>query len=328
MTVSTTQAIQMTEVGAADLLRLVELPLAEPGAGEVLIRQTAIGINYVDVYHRQGRYAVPLPAVLGVEAAGVVEAVGSADTGFTVGQRVAYASFPPGAYAGHRVMPAARVVALPDGVDDRTAAAGLFAGLTAHYLIHRLYPAKGGETVLFHAAAGGVGLIAGQWLKSLGVRTIGTVGSAGKVALARDHGYDEVLVLGRDDVPARVRALTQGKGVPAVFDSIGKDTIDLSLDSLAPHGMLVSFGSASGPVPPLSVEDLRARGSLQVAAPTFGTYMANRSDITTSAAALFAAIAAGTIRIEVGGVYPLAEAARAHADLEGRRTTGSLLLIP
>ena len=325
---ASTKAIQLSEIGAADLLRLVDLPLAAPGAGEVLIRQTAIGINYVDVYHRQGRYPLSLPAVLGVEAAGVIEAVGSAGTGFTVGQRVAYASFPPGAYAGHRVMPADRVVALPDAVDERTAAAALFAGLTAHYLIHRTYPVQAGETVLFHAAAGGVGLIAGQWLRALGVHTIGTVGSAAKVALARDHGYDEVLVLGRDDIPARVRALTQGRGVSAVFDSIGRDTIDLSLDSLAPHGTLVSFGSASGPVPPLSVEALRAKGSLQVAAPTYGTYLARRTDLDGGAAALFAAIASGAIRIEIGGSYPLAEAARAHADLEGRRTTGSLLLIP
>ncbi|GGF48991.1 quinone oxidoreductase [Aliidongia dinghuensis] len=323
-----TKAIQMSEVGPADRLRLVDLPVAAPGPGELLIRQTAIGINYVDVYHRQGRYPLPLPAVPGVEAAGVVEAVGSSDTGFAVGQRVAYATFPAGAYAGHRVMPANRVVAVPDGVDDRTAAAALFAGLTAHYLIHRAYPVRAGDCVLFHAAAGGVGLIAGQWLKALGARAIGTVGSAAKRAVARDHGYDEVLVLGEDDVPARVRAATGGRGVPVVFDSVGRDTIDLSLDSLAPHGMLVSFGTASGFVPPIEIETLRAKGSLQVSAPTYGTYLATRADLEAGSAALFAMLARGAIRVEIGGIYPLAEAARAHADLEGRRTTGSLLLIP
>jgi NADPH2:quinone reductase len=313
--------------GGPEVLRWEEVEVGDPGPGEVRLRQAAVGLNYIDVYFRTGLYPAPsMPAVIGLEAAAVVDAVGDAVTEVAVGDRVAYAAPPLGAYAEVRLMPAHRLVKLPDSISERQAAAMMLQGMTVEYLIRRTFPVKAGQTVLFHAAAGGVGLIACQWLKHVGATVIGTVGSEEKAELARAHGCDHPILYRNENVAARVRELTDGAGVPVVYDGVGKDTFDASINSLAPRGMLVSFGNASGPVPPFETGLLAQKGSLYFTRPTLMTYTASREDLVASAAALFDVVTSGAVRIEINQTYPLADAARAHRDLEGRKTTGSTIL--
>lgn len=322
------KAIRVHAKGGPEVLRLDEVTVGEPGPGEARVRHTAIGVNFLDTYHRSGLYPLPMPAIIGSEGAGVVEAVGAGVTSFRAGDRVAYAGGPPGAYAEARLIPADRLVRLPDAIDDRTAAAMMLKGLTVQYLVRRTHRVERGETVLWHAAAGGVGLIACQWLKALGATVIGTAGSDEKAALARAHGADHVVVYTREDFVARVRALTGGAGVPVVYDSVGKSTFLGSLDCLRPLGLMVTFGNASGPVPALEPMLLTQKGSLFLTRPSLNHYTARREDLEAAAADLFAMVTSGQVRIEVGRTYPLAAAADAHRDLEARRTTGSLVLLP
>ncbi len=324
-----TRAIRIHAPGGPEVLRWEEVEVGEPGEGQVRLAQSAVGLNFIDVYHRTGLYPLPqLPAVIGLEAAGTVEAVGPGVEGLAPGDRVAYASPPAGAYAEARLMPADRVVKLPEGISDIQAAGMMLQGMTVHYLIRRTYRVEPGQTVLFHAAAGGVGLIACQWLKHLGVTVIGTVGSQEKAALARAHGCDHTILYKSESVPERVRELTGGAGVPVVYDSVGKDTFEGSLDSLAPLGLLVSFGNASGPVAPFEPGILAAKGSLFFTRPTLMTYTAKREDLVAAAENLFQVVGSGAVRIEVNQTYPLAEAAQAHRDLGARKTTGSTVLLP
>ncbi|HXZ00652.1 MAG TPA: quinone oxidoreductase [Stellaceae bacterium] len=319
----------MAEPGPPEVLRHEETALAPPGAGEVLLRQTAIGLNYIDVQHRTGRYPLPAyPSPLGLEAAGVIEAVGPGVAGLAPGQRVAYATGPIGAYAEARLIPADRVVALPPGIDDVTAAAIMIKGLTAHYLLFTTYPVRRGDTILVHAAAGGVGLLLCQWARHLGARVIGTVGSAEKAAIARAHGCDLAILYRDEDVVAAVRDATGGKGVPVVYDGVGKDTVEASLRCLAPRGLLVSYGTPSGAIPPLDLFRLNTLGSLYVTSPAFATHVGERAELLARAGALFAAIASGILKIDIRATYPLAEARRAHADLQNRRTIGLSILLP
>jgi NADPH2:quinone reductase len=323
------KAIRVERTGGPEALQWADVPVGQPGPGEALVRHTAIGLNFIDVYHRRGLYPLPsLPAVIGLEAAGRVEAVGPGVTEVVPGDRVAYAGGPTGAYSEIRVMPADRLVKLPDGIDDRRAAAMMLKGMTAEYLLRRTYAVKPGDAILIHAAAGGVGLIVCQWAKTLGATVIGTVGTKDKAELANTHGCDHVIVTGEEDFVARVREITGGKGVSVVYDSVGKDTFMRSLDCLRPRGLMVSFGQASGMVPPLDISILSAKGSLFLTRPTLMTYTASREDLMASAAALFDAVLRGVVRIEVRQTYPLRDAARAHADLEARRTTGSTVLLP
>jgi NADPH:quinone reductase len=324
-----TGAVRVHEVGGPEVLRFEDIDVGPPGPGQALIRQTAVGLNYIDVYFRSGLYPSPqLPFTPGIEGAGVVEAVGDDVSDLREGQRVAYASPPIGAYAERRVMPADRLVALPDEVSDEQAAAMMLKGMTAQYLLRRTYRVQEGQTILFHAAAGGVGSIACQWAKHLGARVIGTVGSEAKAELARAHGCAHVIRYDREDVVARVREITQGKGVPVVYDSVGKSTFDSSLDCLAPFGMLVSFGQSSGKIPPVDLGILSQKGSLYVTRPTLMTYTAARSDLLASAKELFEVVTSGAVKIEINQRLPLRDAAEAHRALEGRRTTGSTLLLP
>jgi len=323
-----TYAIRFHATGGPEVLNWEEVPVLAPGPGEALVRHTAVGLNFIDTYHRSGLYPLPLPSGLGLEAAGVVEEVGEGVREVAVGQRVAYAGGPPGAYSQRRVMPAHRLVPLPETIDDVTAAAVMVKGLTAWFLLRRTYRVQAGETILFHAAAGGVGLLACQWAASLGATVIGTVGSEAKVELARRHGCHHVVVLDRDDVPRRVRELTDGRGVPVVYDSVGRSTWEASLDCLAPRGLMVSFGNASGPVPPFSPLVLAEKGSLYLTRPTLMTYTAARADLLAGAEELFSALHDGLLRVHLHGTYPLAEAASAHRELEGRRTVGSTVLLP
>lgn len=302
--------------------------MAAPAQGEVRVRQTAIGVNYIDTYHRTGLYPMPLPGGLGVEAAGVVEAVGPGVDQFKVGDRVAYAGGTPGAYAETRVVSTALLVRIPDSIPDRDAAAVLLQGMTVQYLIRRTYALKAGETVLWQAAAGGVGLIACQWLKAIGVTMIGTVGSREKAELAKAHGCTHTILYREQNVAERVRELTNGAGVPVVYDSVGKDSWDWSIDSLQPYGLMVSFGNASGAVPPINIGQLAAKGSLYVTRPALTTYTANRANLDRAAGELFDMIASGKIKPVVSKVYPLKDAAQAHLDLEARKTTGSIILQP
>ena len=321
-----TRAIRFTRTGGPEVLELEEIALPEPKAGEALVRHRAIGVNFIDTYHRSGLYPLPLPSGLGSEAAGVVEKIGPGVTCIRVGERVAYAGAgAPAAYAEARLVPADRLVPLPDDISDEVAAAALLKGMTAEFLIHRTFPVAAGQTVLFHAAAGGVGLLACQWLNKLGARVIGTVGSDAKRELALAHGCHEVIVLGRENFPERVRELTSGHGVPVVFDSIGKDTFLGSLSCLEPRGMLVSFGNASGKPEPFDLALLAQKGSLYVTRPTLYTYVATREALLSSASSLFQAVRDG-LKVEIGQRFPLAEAAAAHRALEGRSTTGSTLL--
>jgi len=324
-----TKAIRIHEPGGPEVLRWEEVSVGDPGPGEVRLRQTAVGLNYIDVYHRSSLYPLPtLPAVIGMEGAGVVEAVGADVAELKEGDRVAYAAPPPGSYAEARLMPADRLIKLPDSIDDRQAAAMMLQGMTVRYLIRRTYPVKKGETVLFHAAAGGVGLIACQWLKHLGATVIGTVGSEEKAELARAHGCTHTIDYRREDFAAKVKDLTNGAGVSVVYDSVGQDTFEGSLKCLQPMGLLVGFGNASGPVPPFELGRLAAMGSLYITRPTLMTYTAKRDDLVATARDLFDVVQSGAVKIEINQTYPLSETAQAHRDLEARKTTGSTILLP
>ena len=322
------KAIRFHATGGPEVLRYEDVEVGEPKEGEARVRHTAIGVNYIDIYHRTGLYPLPLPSGLGVEGAGVVEAVGKGVAHVKRGDRVAYALGAPGGYAEVRVMATDRLVRLPDGITDRQAAGALLKGLTVQYLTRRTYPVKAGETVLVHAAAGGVGLIACQWLKALGATVIGTVGSDEKARLARAHGCDHAIVYTREDFAKRVRELTGGAGVPVVYDAVGKSAFQGSLDCLRPRGLMVTFGNASGPVPPLDLLQLSQKGSLFVTRPTLAHYTANRQELEAAARELFEVMQSGKVKVEVSASYPLAEAAQAHRDLEARKTTGSLVLLP
>ncbi len=323
------KAIRVHQYGGPETLRWEDVEVGDPGPGQIRIRHGAVGLNYIDVYHRTGLYPLPaLPWILGMEGAGRVEAVGDGVTEFKVGDRVAYASPPVGAYAEVRLIAADRVVALPETIDDRTAAAMMLQGMTAQYLLRRTYRVQPGDVILLHAAAGGVGLIASQWARQLGATVIGTVGSDDKAELARAHGCHQVIVYTRENFVERVRELTDGRGVAVVYDSVGQATFMGSLDCLRPLGMMVSFGNASGPVPPFDPGLLAAKGSLFLTRPTLMTYTAQRADLVASAAELFEVVASGAVKVEIHQTYPLAEAAQAHRDLEARRTTGSTVLLP
>jgi NADPH2:quinone reductase len=311
------------------VLRFEDVEVGSPGPGQALIRQTAVGLNFIDVYFRSGLYPPPqLPFIPGLEAAGVVAGVGEGVRELQVGQRVAYASPPIGAYSERRLMPADRLVALPDGVSDEQAAAMMLKGMTAQYLLRRTYRVQSGQTILFHAAAGGVGLIASQWAKHLGATVIGTVGSDAKAELARSHGCDHVIRYDREDVVARVREITGGKGVPVVYDSVGRATFESSLDCLSPLGMLVSFGQSSGKIPPVDLGILSQKGSLYITRPTLVTYTAERADLLAAAKELFDVVQSGAVEILINQRFPLRQAAEAHRALESRQTTGSTLLLP
>ncbi|WP_175905873.1 quinone oxidoreductase family protein [Burkholderia seminalis] len=322
------KAIRYDQPGGPEVMKWVDVEVGEPQAGEVRIRQHAVGLNYIDVYFRTGLYPQPLPGGLGMEAAGEVTAVGDGVTAFKVGDRVAYVGQPPGAYAQERVMPAARLVKLPDGISYDDAASVMLQGLTAHYLLRRTYPVKAGDTILIHAAAGGVGLLACQWAKALGATVIGTVGSDEKAALAQAHGCDHPIVYTRENFTQHVKEITNGAGVPVVYDSIGKDTYIGSLDCLAPLGYFVSFGNASGPLPPIDSKEFSSRGSLFFTRPTLFSYIAKRADLEAAAAELFDVILSGKVKTSINQRYPLAEVGRAHAELEARKTTGSTILVP
>jgi NADPH:quinone reductase len=320
-------AIRIHEHGGPEKMQWEEVQVGDPGAGQVRVRNTAIGLNYVDTYQRSGLYPMQLPFTLGSEGAGVVEAVGPKVKEFKVGDRVAYTG-PIGAYAEVVLRPADRLVKIPPGVDDKTAAAMMLKGLTTQYLIRRTYRVKKGDTILMHAAAGGVGLILCQWAKHLGANVIGTVGSDEKAELAKKAGCKHVIVTTREKFFDRVKAITKGKGLPVVYDGVGKDTFMESLDCLQPLGLMVSFGNASGPVPPFNLGVLSAKGSLHLTRPTLATYTASREDLVKAAQELFAVVKSGKVKIKVNQTYPLREAAQAHRDLESRKTTGSTVLIP
>lgn len=314
--------------GGPEVLEIEDRPVGEPGPGQVRIRHHAVGLNFIDIYQRSGLYPMALPAPLGMEAAGVIEAVGAGVTHLTPGQRAAYASQPPGAYTEARVMPAAQICPLPDAVSFEDGAAMMLKGLTVEYLFHRTVDLKAGDTVLFHAAAGGVGLIACQWARSEGIRLIATAGSAEKCRLALDHGAAAAVNYRDADWPARVRALTAGRGVDAVMDSVGAATWDGSLDCLRPLGMMISFGNASGPVPPVNLGTLAAKGSLKVTRPTLFTHIADHAACQAMAAHLFAKVTAGAVQIRIDQRFPLDRVVDAHRALEARATTGATVLLP
>jgi len=322
------KAIRYARTGGPEVLEYVDVEVGEPGPGEARVRNHAIGLNFIDVYFRNGLYPAPLPGGLGQEGAGVVEAVGPGVTHVQPGDRVAYAARPNGAYSELRVMPADILVQLPDAIDFETGAAMMLQGLTVQYLFRRTYPLKAGDTILFHAAAGGVGLIACQWARALGVNLIGTVGSNEKAELARQHGAAHVINYNTEDVVQRVLEITKGAKVPVVYDSVGKDTFTRSLDCLQPLGLMVSFGNSSGAVPPFALSELVSRGSLYITRPTLQTYAAKREDLEAMAADLFQMVTSGQIRIEIHQRFPLADAAQAHIALESRRTTGKTILLP
>jgi NADPH2:quinone reductase len=319
-------AIRFNTHGGPEVLRLEETDPGKPAAHEIQLRHTAIGVNYVDVYERTGLYPVTLPSGLGREAAGIVTALGRSVRGFRVGERVAYVYSVPGAYCELRNVPAERVVKVPRGISDEEAAALMLKGLTAHFLIRRTYKVSRGDTILVHAAAGGVGLILCQWARALGAKVIGVVGSDAKAELAKKYGCRHVLISGRDELVAGVKALTRGAGVPVVYDAVGKDTFMDSLDCLRRLGMMVTFGNASGPVPAINPLELSKRGSLFLTRPTLFNYIASREELTAGARELFSAVRSRKVRVIVGQRYPLREVAEAHRDLEGRRTTGSTVL--
>jgi NADPH2:quinone reductase len=302
--------------------------VGEPGPGQARVRHTAVGVNYIDTYHRGGLYALPLPSGLGNEAAGVVEAVGAGVDWVKPGDRVATGTGPLGAYSTARIVQADRLVKLPDGIDDRTAAAIMLKGLTAQYLLRQTFPLKGGETILFHAAAGGVGLIACQWARALGATVIGTVGSDEKAKLAREHGCAHTIVYTRENFVERVKEITGGKGVPVVYDGVGKETFPASLDCLSPRGTFVSFGNASGSVPPFNLMLLAQKGSLYATRPTLVNFATDRASLGAMASELFGMVQSGRIRVEIPQTFPLAQAADAHRALQGRQTTGSTVLLP
>jgi NADPH2:quinone reductase len=320
-------AIRLHQYGTADNLKWESIELNEPGADEVTIRHHAVGLNYIDVYHRTGLYPTPdLPCTIGMEGAGVVEAIGSNVTDFSIGDRVAYANPPLGAYAEARNLPAHRLVKLPDEITFEQAAAMMLQGMTAEYLLRRTFPVKAGDRILYHAAAGGVGLILTQWAKALGATVIGTVGSSDKASVAKAHGCDHIILYRDEDIVQKVKEFTNGKGVDVVYDGVGKDTWIQSLDSLRPRGMMVSFGNASGKVPAVELGELTSRGSLFLTRPTLMTYTANSQEMRDSAAALFEMVINGSVNIEINQRYALADAAQAHRDLENRVTTGSTIM--
>jgi NADPH2:quinone reductase len=323
------KAIRVHAHGGPEVLTYDDAPAGKPGTGQVLIRHTAIGLNFLDTYYRSGLYPAPagLPLIPGGEAAGVVLETGDGVEGLKKGDRIAY-STPFGAYCEERVIPAEKLVKIPDGASDEQAAAMMLKGMTAEYLLRRTFPVKAGDTVLYHAAAGGVGLIFGQWAKHLGATVIGTAGSADKIALAKANGFDHVINYRDDDFVAKVREITGGKLCDVVYDSVGKDTFPGSLDCLRPRGMFVSFGQSSGPIPPFNMALLSQKGSLYATRPTLFTYIAKREDLEASAAALFDVVSSGVVDIKINQRYALKDAAKAHADLEGRRTTGTSILIP
>lgn len=321
-----THAIRIHQPGGPEVLQWESVEVGKPAPGEIRVRHTAVGLNYIDVYHRTGAYPVQFPATPGMEGAGVVEEVGSAVAALKVGDRVAYASSPMGAYAEARLMPADRVVKVPDGISDAEAASMMLKGMTAKYLLRRTYRVKTGDTILVHAAAGGVGLILCQWAKHLGATVIGTVGSDEKATLARANGCTHTINYSREDFQSRVLEITGGKKVPVVYDSVGKDTFAKSLDCLAPLGMMVLYGAASGPVPPFDLGQLAAKGALFITRPTLFVYVAKREDLVTSATELFDVVLSGAVKLTINQTYPLRDAAQAHRDLEARKTTGSTVL--
>lgn len=322
------KAIRLHRVGGPQELRWEEIDPGRPGPGQVLLRHTAVGLNYIDVYDRTGLYPMPLPAGLGREAAGVVLACGRGVKEFKPGDRVAYVHTQPGSYCEERVVPASVLVKLPRAISDEQAASMMLKGLTAQYLLRRTCKVVKGDWILVHAAAGGVGLILCQWAKSLGAKVIGIVGSDAKAALAKRNGCKHVLIEGRDDIVARTRALTQGAGVRVVYDSVGAKTFMASLDCLAPLGMMVSYGNASGPPPVMSPMELAKRGSLFLTRPSLFSYIAKREDLDAAARELFAVVKSGKVKLRIGQTYPLSAAAKAHRDLEARKTTGSTVLLP
>ena len=320
-------AIRFDQTGGPDVLQWVPLEVPPPGPGEVSLTHTAVGLNYIDTYHRSGLYPVPMPSGLGCEAAGVITAVGDGVDGFSVGDRVAYAGGPLGAYAEARTLPASVLVRLPDAISDEVAAAVMLQGLTAQYLLRQTYPVEAGETILVHAAAGGVGLLMCQWAKHLGVTVIGTVGSPEKAALAKANGCDYTILYRQDSFLDAVKDITGGEGVPVVYDAVGKDTFMDSLACLQPMGTMVSFGNASGAVPPIDIGILAKMGSLFLTRPTLFSYIADRERLDAMAADLFNVIAKGAVKVQINQRYPLADAAQAHRDLEARNTTGSTVLV-
>ncbi len=323
-----THAIRIHQHGGPEVMKWEEVDVPPPAPDEVRLTTTAAGLNYIDTYHRSGMYKIPLPSVIGREAAGVVESVGANVSEFKTGDRVAYASSPIGSYAEVRLMPAERLVKIPDDITDQQAASMMLKGMTAQYLLRRTYCVQPGDVILFHAAAGGVGLILGQWAKHLGATVIGTVGSDEKIAIAKAHGFDHVINYRTDDFAARVADITNGAKCRVVYDGVGKDTFTKSLDCVAPLGMMVSFGAASGAVPPVYVGDLTSRGSLYLTRPTLDTYVAKRADLIATATDLFEMVTRGIVKIEINQTYALKDAAQAHRDLEARKTSGSTVLIP
>jgi NADPH2:quinone reductase len=321
-------AMRIYETGGPEVLRWEEVGVGETASNEARVRHAAVGLNFIDIYFRTGRYPLTLPSGLGLEGAGIVEAVGSAVTEVKVGDRVAYAGGPPGAYAEVRNIPADRLVKLPDSIDFKTAAAMMLQGMTAQYLLRRTYKVQPGDTILIQAAAGGVGLIVCQWAKALGATVIGTVSSEAKAALAQAHGCDHPIIYTRENFVERVKEITGGAGVPVVYDSVGADTFMKSLDCLRPLGMMVTFGQSAGPVAPVDTQELSKRGSLFLTRPTLFTYVAKRADLVQTAQELFDVVGSGKVKIEVNQTYALKDAAQAHIDLEARKTTGSTILLP
>jgi NADPH2:quinone reductase len=320
-------AIQIDKQGGPEVMEWRQVEVGEPGQGQILLRHTAVGLNYIDTYQRSGLYPLQLPTALGMEAAGVIEAVGPGVGGLKVGDRVAYSSI-LGSYSEKRVAPAEKVVKIPEGITDQQAAAMMLKGMTVEYLLCRTFPVQKGQMVLFHAAAGGVGLIAGQWLKAIGAIGIGAAGGPAKCELAKAHGYAHVIDYNKQDLVAEVKKLTGGKGVPVVYDSIGKDTWDRSLDCLAPRGMMVTFGNASGAVTSINPGILGQKGSIFLTRPSLMSYTSTREDLELSSGRLFEMVKSGKVKIEINQTYPLKDAVKAHKDLEGRKTTGSTVLLP
>jgi NADPH:quinone reductase len=322
------KAIRFHKTGGPEVLQLDDVEVGDPADGQARVRNTAIGLNFIDTYHRSGLYPMPLPSGIGLEAAGVVEEVGKGVTSVKAGDRVGYAGGPPGAYSQSRLIPADRLVKVPEGISDNEVAAMMLKGLTVWYLLRRVYRVEKGETVLFHAAAGGVGLIACQWLKALGVTVIGTVGSDDKARIAKAHGCDHTIVYTRENFVERVKEITGGRKVPVVYDSVGKDTFMGSLDCLQPRGLLCIFGNGSGPVSAFDLNLLAAKGSLYVTRPSLMVYTARRQDLEAGAKELFDVVKSGKVKIEINQTYRLQDAAQAHRDLEARKTTGSTVLLP
>ena len=322
------KAIRFDAPGGPEVMKFVDVDLAAPGEGEVRIRHTAIGLNFIDTYHRTGLYPLPMPAGIGLEAAGVIEALGPGVKGFKTGDRIAYGSGPIGAYSQARNIPAAKIIKLPKAISDETAAGMMLKGMTVRYLLRATYKVKRGETVVFHAAAGGVGLIFCQWAKALGVKVIGTVGSDDKIEVARAHGCAHVINNRSEDVVKRVREITGGAGVPVVYDGVGQATLMTSLDCLKPRGLLVSFGNASGPVRALDLGLLSAKGSLYVTRPTLMSYTSTPEELKETASDLIDIVQSGKVKIPVNQRYALADAVEAHRDLEARKTTGATVLLP